>query len=169
MQLFTQEFMDWEAMIGVDGRDDETHRVLLRYQENDARLRCFFFSDGPHNDWGHELRDRLLKMSSGNYVCFLNDDVRISPLYLKRLREAVEGFDASVCRIEHEVHGIIPHGWHGAPRGADIDCMNAMVSGDLARATGWKHRHYMADFAFFAMVHNAGARWNYVDEVLGWR
>lgn len=167
-QLKGQTFGDWECLVGIDGDDDrDSLRVVGEVMLHDARFKLVRVEGGPHGDWGHTARAVLLPRTKGRWVCFLNDDAIIRPVYLERLWSACQGQDGAIGKIVHESLGIIPERWDGQPRRCQVDAMSGMVRGDWARAVGWIDRHYEADWTFYESITALGARWGFVDEVIG--
>jgi glycosyltransferase involved in cell wall biosynthesis len=92
---------DWEAMIVFDA--SANHNMMR------ARDPRFHISQSIYRSAG-ENRNYGIRMVSGEWVCFLDDDDHIAPQYVELLRETAEQIDVDIVifRMSHPVLGILP-------------------------------------------------------------
>lgn len=68
-----QTYTNWEMIIINDGSNDETEKIIKKYQQEDSRIKYFF-----QNNIGvfrlHETYNFALQQSSGKYVSILEGD-----------------------------------------------------------------------------------------------
>jgi hypothetical protein len=103
-----------------------------------------------YNDWGHEKRAQGLEYANGDAIGFFNADDSYSLEYVEKMMAAIEdGADAAYCA------------WNTIPGctfalGSSTSG-NFVVRTGLARAVGYRDRHYEADGTFIeALRENAG-------------
>ena len=163
-QLQAQTEKDFESLIIADSHDPAVEQIVGATK--DTRFR--YISTPRSNDWGHHQRAEGLRQAQGKYWCSVNDDNVIYPDYLKKLGDICE--DVAICKIQHDVVGIIPKmvipQWLG--RG-NIDMLNYMVSTPLAKRIGWTDYSYNADWEFLEdiLISNPPPKIVVVNEVLG--
>jgi hypothetical protein len=110
------------------------------------------FHEAPNmNDWGHAKRAEGIRLASGDYMGFFNDDDSYELNYLERMLDTVTETDADVVWCA----------WNEQPdcefRSLKSTAGNFVVSVGLAKELGWKDRHYEADGAFIDSLVASGA------------
>lgn len=80
-----QSFQDWELIIVDDGSTDETSSVLKNYSE-DERIRVFF----QKNKGRSFARNKGIKESKGDFICFLDSDDYYFPNHLDSFYKILE-------------------------------------------------------------------------------
>lgn len=91
-----QSFRDWECIVVDDGNDDETKNILSKFQVNDHRFK-FFRRPENTKKGACACRNFGFKMSSGEYIQWLDDDDLISTDKLERQVNFLEAIGSSNC------------------------------------------------------------------------
>lgn len=109
-----------------------------------------FHEREDRQDWGHEKRAEGLELATGDFIGFFNDDDSYSIDYLEMMLAAVgEGYDVAYCA------------WNSIPdcefRTHSSTSGNWIVRTSIARAAGYRSRHYAADGDFIEDVKSVGA------------
>lgn len=112
-------------------------------------------------DWGHAKRDVGLRLATGDWVGFFNDDDSYDPAYLERMLDKATELDVEAVWCS----------WNENPGGDfrkfEATAGNFIVRTPLAQEIGWTGRHYEADGDFIdAIVASPGARTAKVGELL---
>lgn len=91
-----QSYSDFEFIIVDNGSSDDTHKLLMNYSVKDRRIKIITL-DKPHSI-GY-ARNIGLKVATGQYVTFVDDDDRIERDYLEFLFGLItaDGADISIC------------------------------------------------------------------------
>lgn len=88
-----QEYPNWELVVAVDGGSPATHAVLDRLAADEERIRVVRIEASGHA----AVRNAALDTATGEFVCYLDDDNTLEPLWLKAVVWAFERSpDASV-------------------------------------------------------------------------
>lgn len=77
---------DDEVLLVHDGLDCEQARHLWRRYRLPGRFAAL--SDGPHGDWGHTPRNRMMSEARGDYLMHLDDDDALAPDAVATVRSA---------------------------------------------------------------------------------
>ena len=96
--VLNQTFEDFELLIIDDGSSDDTKEFCKKYLK-DSRVKYFFKDNGGISS----ARNKGIKESIGDYICFLDDD---DVWYLKKLEKQIKLFE--FC--EDEKIGLV-HTW----------------------------------------------------------
>jgi len=140
----------WSGNSGHRGRplfwDDQIGMI-----DTDLALRAI--KQPNKNDWGHDKRDRGLKLAQGDYIGFFNADDRYAENYIGTMMKAAERDRA----------GLVYCFWH--PMGPCIAALGSSTSGNFivhrdvaAEAGGWTSRRYEADGDFIEEAVRASQR-----------
>lgn len=91
--LCCTENIDYEILVVDNNSDDHTSKVINKYRELLApRLRSVFES---RQGLSH-ARNRALQEAKGEIVCFLDDDVKVDPDWLRAVSDAFVKYSAVV-------------------------------------------------------------------------
>lgn len=120
--ILAQSFNDFELLIVDDGADEQTRRVLHRY--DDPRIMHI----RQANDGLSSARNRALSVARGDYICFLDADDSRPAWAFATMMEKARSTDADVVftsgllsELRNEVHPFYDH---------DILCkLNVMTQG----------------------------------------
>ncbi len=95
--VLAQSFRDLEIILVDDGSPDNCGRLCDEYAARDARVRVIH----QKNQGLSQARNVGLDASHGEYLCFIDSDDMISPLYCERLLSMLRGTDClfSVCGV----------------------------------------------------------------------
>lgn len=77
--VLNQSYHNWELIIVDDGSNDDTFKVVEVYLQRDKRIRYFH----QINQGESVARNLGIRNSTGNYVCFLDDDDYYYPNFLE--------------------------------------------------------------------------------------
>ena len=93
-----QSFQDFEVIIVNNRSDDGSADIARAYAEQDKRFRVIEKSEGGAGS----ARNYGVSHASGEYICFIDGDDRISSKYLEKLYTAAKENDAdvSVCGFD---------------------------------------------------------------------
>lgn len=97
--LLSQQFTDWECIIGVESSKDRTEEIVREYAEKDSRFRVF---TGPRSGSCSASRNTGTDMATGEYVIFLDGDDTIEEGSLQRLHDKIAerpGADIYPCAM----------------------------------------------------------------------
>jgi hypothetical protein len=114
-----------------------------------------FETEKPGRDWGHAARDYAIQFISpeSKYVVFGSTDNYYMPLFFEFMVKPFlvrPEIEATYCNMVHNNFA-----WEKMDcsiRMGRIDCGNFMTKTENARAVGWKHRHYEADWAYIQEI-----------------
>ena len=73
-----------------------TEFVRNAWAESHLPGRLIELPEGPHGDWGHTPRNRILPQATGDYVVHLDDDDICAPLGLVAIRTAIQSAPGSL-------------------------------------------------------------------------
>lgn len=91
--VIDQSYPHWEMVIIDDGSKDDTQELLAPYIEKDNRLKYFY----QENQGQSVARNRGIKESNGDYICFLDSDNKWLPEKLKvSVTAALESPDSDI-------------------------------------------------------------------------
>lgn len=94
--IYEQTFKDFEAVLVDDGSPDRAGSICDEIANQDSRFRVIHKNNGGISD----ARNTGLESARGKYICFLDDDDYISPLFLYNLFNLIEGgADIAVCQF----------------------------------------------------------------------
>lgn len=83
--VFDQEFEDWELIIVDDGSTDETRERVSEF--DDPRLTYRYQAQAERSS----ARNAGIRIASGHYICFLDDDDFIKEDHLSIFHDAYQG------------------------------------------------------------------------------
>ena len=108
--VLAQTFRDLEVILVDDGSPDRCGQLCDEYAARDSRVRVIH----QENRGLSRARNAGLDASNGEYICFIDSDDMISPLYCERLVSMLRGTDClfSVCGVLRFKDGTIPEAPH---------------------------------------------------------
>jgi glycosyltransferase involved in cell wall biosynthesis len=129
----------------------------------------------PHStkDWGATPNDTGIRLATGEYVAFWNDDNLYYQRNLKCLYAAAKGFDIGVCQAMHwnqsGLGAVIPATWDGSFKYAEIDAMCVCVRRDVAMRVPWTspNKAYECDLRWLEALTLTGILINFEAVVVG--
>ena len=90
--ILNQTFEDFELICIDDGSTDNSLNILKELSENDSRLRII----SQENRGAGFSRNKGMKLSQGDYICFIDSDDYIVPEYLERTYENIISNDSDI-------------------------------------------------------------------------
>lgn len=100
--LLQQTFKDFELLIVNDGSTDNTFTILSSYAKLFKHCRIFNIANGGSAN----ARNLLLSEAQGEYLCFIDADDYVHPLYLEALCCEAERENADIIQCQFNiVHG----------------------------------------------------------------
>lgn len=92
--IICQTFRDWELIIADDGSSDATYAIAQKYAETDSRITVI------HNvNRGVSVaRNLCLEKASGDYLCFIDSDDTVEPVFLDVLVRCAEENKADISQ-----------------------------------------------------------------------
>ena len=96
--ILTQTMNSFELILVDDGSKDESGRICDEYAELDSRIRVIHRENGGLSS----ARNRGLDEAKGDYICFVDSDDSIRPVFLERLYEGITrcGADLALCDMD---------------------------------------------------------------------
>lgn len=143
--MMLQDNPDWEQLVCSDSVEEPNIRQMIA-SLGDSRVRYYNTSVKKAGDYGHTIRNELIKIARGRYVMFFDDDNVISPNYVSKMVHAIEstGRDFAVCSIVHfgplniAETGPPPKVLTGVPlKLYHVDTLQVMVRTGFMRECGW--------------------------------
>lgn len=90
--LIKQTYYEWQAIVINDGSADSTEEICRDYCSKDERIKLFTKENGGVS----QARNTGLEKADGKYICFLDADDFVEPLFLETL---YNGFIGNNCMI----------------------------------------------------------------------
>jgi glycosyltransferase involved in cell wall biosynthesis len=121
----------WEHIIIADGPDDQCGKIARKYHARFHALK---------KNWGRRgaaAKDFGLRMATGRYVVFFDDDNFYDQHALASLYASVQGVDIGVCQTWHRGR-IIPPNTSLPLKLTQIDSMCLCVNTELGRRSSWR-------------------------------
>ncbi len=97
--ILAQTFADFELILIDDGSPDDCGRICDEYAEKDTRIRVIHQENGGVS----KARNRAIDIAQGEYVCFVDSDDLILPMYLERLFTAITENNADIASCGHYI------------------------------------------------------------------
>lgn len=140
-----QNHQDFEHLICSDGFDLEAEKIVN--STNDARFKFHSTERIAGGNFGNPQRNEMLKIASGDYAIFLDDDNTIDPDYFEIANKTMDKTEGmSIFKIRHNIAGVIPRMNEIAVN--NIDSLNFMIRMDIAKKFEWIPHLYSADFEY---------------------
>lgn len=104
--ILAQTFSDFELILVDDGSPDNCPQMCDDWAEKDSRIKVIHKPNGGLSD----ARNVGVKSANGKYVCFIDSDDLISPLFCETLYNMLNNtnYDFSVCGVLRFQDGNIP-------------------------------------------------------------
>jgi len=90
--VFTQSYTNWECIIVDDGSTDSSKKIAKEFCKKDKRFRYYYQSNSGQS----AARNHGLKLSSGDYIQYLDADDVLLPNYLETMTEQSEHLEDNV-------------------------------------------------------------------------
>ncbi len=84
--VINQKFTDWEVIIVDDGSSDHTKDVVNSFILKDSRIRYYYQQNAERS----AARNKGIKLSNGEFICFLDSDDRWIDSHLSYLHENIQ-------------------------------------------------------------------------------
>ena len=97
--VLAQTYTDWELILVDDGSIDNTHEVILQY--NDERITYIYQENAERS----AARNNGINHAKGDYVCFLDSDNVMLPNRLQLLSETINKTACYYTDIEYRNEG----------------------------------------------------------------
>ncbi|MBR5637501.1 MAG: glycosyltransferase [Pseudobutyrivibrio sp.] len=96
--ILTQTYSFFEVILIDDGSTDGSEKMCDAFAEKDTRIKVIHKANGGLSS----ARNSGLEIANGEYICFVDSDDSIEPLYLAKLCEAIENGKADIafCDID---------------------------------------------------------------------
>jgi hypothetical protein len=161
--IINQSSDDWFLTICHDGPNEEFSSIMENYVGSAPNKIKFFHTDSRFNDYGHTLRDLMLKEIEGEYVLLTNADNYFIPKAIEYLKKCTTETNAEVViydMIHSHVTGYLRYLTTGAnpqpylffetsfKRGS-IDVSSAIVIKNLAEKVGFRDKTHDGDATYF--------------------
>ena len=155
--ILNQSSDDWFLTICHDGPSDEFNRIMEEYVSSASNKIKFFHTECRFNDYGHTLRDLMLKEIEGEYVLLTNADNYFIPKAIEYLKNCINETNADAI-IYDMIHS------HNRPGGrqlppysffetdfypGSIDVSSAIVKKALAAGAGFRDKTHDGDATYF--------------------
>ncbi len=95
--VLSQTFRDFELILVDDGSPDRCPAICDSYAEKDARVQVIHKKNGGLSS----ARNAGIEKAAGEYLCFIDSDDYISPVYVEHLHQAAMETEADmvICRV----------------------------------------------------------------------
>lgn len=94
--ILMQDYDDWEAIFVDDGSRDGSADILIRYAEEDVRIRYLSQANaGPG-----AARNAGMRLATGEFLQFLDADDELPAGAIRALVEAMDGMDLAIGHFE---------------------------------------------------------------------
>jgi glycosyltransferase involved in cell wall biosynthesis len=85
--ILSQDFSDFELLIGDNGSTDSTPEICARYGDRDPRVRVYRSPENKGAAWNY---NRLVDLARGHYFKWAADDDLLDPSFLSRCVEVLD-------------------------------------------------------------------------------
>jgi len=102
-----QTFQNWEAICVNDGSPDNCNRILAEYAQKDKRIKVI----NQTNQGVSSARNNALKKATGDYICFLDADDELAPIFLEKMCRTLIGTRADMVWCDFQ-QGTEKGGWN---------------------------------------------------------
>lgn len=79
--IIAQTIVDWECLLVNDGSPDNSASICVEYMRKDSRFKLY----NKENGGPSSARNYGLEQASGDFVCFVDSDDYVKPLFLEHL------------------------------------------------------------------------------------
>lgn len=90
--VLNQTNEDWELVCIDDGSSDDSLRILIEYESRDNRIKVFH----QENSGPGMARNYAIRMSSGEYIGFLDSDDAWNDQFVEELKKHIEGTNSDI-------------------------------------------------------------------------
>ena len=84
--VINQSFGDWELIIVDDGSTDNTHEVVEQFHLSDNRIKYHYQKNAERS----AARNQGIKLSNGEFICFLDSDDRWLSQHLEIIHSTIQ-------------------------------------------------------------------------------
>ena len=97
--IICQTFRDWELIIADDGSSDDTYAIAQKYAATDGRITVI----NNVNRGVSVARNLCIEKAAGDYLCFIDSDDTVEPVFLEVLVRCAEenSADISQCSFSY--------------------------------------------------------------------
>ncbi len=88
-----QSYDNWELIISDDGSTDNTEEVVRDYMDKDGRIK---YINKGHSDYYTINRNRAVNASTGDLICFRDDDGMWAPNFMQELIKPHRADDVAI-------------------------------------------------------------------------
>ena len=178
--LPAQSHPNYEALVISDGPNPDVSNLVNDI--GDSRVN-YAATEARTGYWGHPATRLGLSMARGDYFVRMNDDNRPYPNFLAALLSGFrDDVDITYARVVFANEArrfwapyfadrwtyILPSDQLAHLQSDNIDCMNVMVSMEVAKACAYAWSDAIdADWHFLEAALNSRAEYNFVDRLIG--
>lgn len=162
-----QTYKDYEVMVCSEGYSREDEICVENFKDDRFTYR---YIDKPNfKNYGNIQRNEMVKMCTGDYTIWLDDDNIIYPDYLEYANNTIDkDYGMLIFKIKHNYVGVIPKDVHMVI--GEIDTLNVMIKTDIAKSFKWLMQ-YDADYYFIKECERyclqTGIPIRYLDKIIG--
>ena len=91
--VLQQSFNDFELICVNDSSTDNSEEILIGYSKKDKRVKYFT----KQNEGSGAALNYGIKKSSGQYLCFIDQDDKYAPNYLEAMFKIITQTNCNVC------------------------------------------------------------------------
>ena len=162
-----QTYTNYEVMVCSEGYSREDEICVENFKDDRFTYR---YIDKPNfKNYGNIQRNEMVKMCTGDYTIWLDDDNIIYPDYLEYANNTIDkDYGMLIFKIKHNYVGVIPKDVHMVI--GEIDTLNVMIKTDIAKSFKWLMQ-YDADYYFIKECERyclqTGIPIRYLDKIIG--
>ena len=162
-----QNYQNYEVFVCGEGYDIGDEQCAESFGD---KFSYYFLDPLPEfKNWGNIQRNEMVKMCTGDYTIWLDDDNIIYPDYLEYANNTIDkDYGMLIFKIKHNYVGVIPKDI-GVVLG-EIDTLNVMIKTDIAKSFKWLMQ-YDADYYFIKECERyclqTGIPIRYLDKIIG--
>jgi glycosyltransferase involved in cell wall biosynthesis len=141
-----QTYKQWEHVICTDGEEDTSISAYVKSANEQRRIYKWL----PENTgkFGDFVRQRMIAESTCDYLCFLDDDNILFPLYLEKMVQVLDANPEVAMVISQALHfGPFPDSYgeppivlEGYPKPGHIDTIQVMVRTKVIQKIQWRSK-----------------------------